>query len=243
MASTDDSVRWLELRGRDYPQLGPVGAASLDGGGAVILSRGAYRKSYSHVDPNEDGVLLYQSGPSTLLCVVDGHNGARASEVGLDQVRQRADDFLAADGDSFGACVTDLLHAVGEGLAAEKRSRSCLLLAVRRAGDVRWVSLGDCSLYRATREEPVNPENPLLLQRGLPATQLPQDMWTGRFDCPSGERIALVTDGITNFVPDPRTINRMLGDAPDDAAAARALAESALSGGAGDNVAIATCST
>jgi serine/threonine protein phosphatase PrpC len=55
---------------------------------------------------------------------------------------------------------------------------------------------------------------------------------------PSGARIALVSDGVTNFIAE-RTIPGMLGAAASDLDAARALAQAAFEGGAGDNVAVA----
>ena len=54
--------------------------------------------------------------------------------------------------------------------------------------------------------------------------------------------IAVVSDGITNFIPDPTQIHGILEAAECDASAARALAEHAMTGGAGDNVAVATLS-
>jgi serine/threonine protein phosphatase PrpC len=49
----------------------------------------------------------------------------------------------------------------------------------------------------------------------------------------------VVSDGVTNYVPDPARISEWLAEAPNDMQAARTIAECALRGGAGDNVAVA----
>jgi serine/threonine protein phosphatase PrpC len=48
-----------------------------------------------------------------------------------------------------------------------------------------------------------------------------------------------VTDGVTNFVPEPERLGALLRGQGDAASGARAIARAALDGGAGDNVAVA----
>ena len=238
-------ARWLELRGRDYPELGPLGSASLAEGGALAISRGAYRKPYAHVDPNEDGAFLQRTDSATLLCVVDGYNGVRASELCLDAVRAHADAILAAAPEAFVAAVTEVALEAGRALAGRwrERSRSCLFVAVVEPDECRWAGIGDCAVFRASQPDPVSRENKLVVGPRL-AKQLPApeqcDQWSGSFARAAGERIALVSDGVPNFVPEGRLVQEALRDAPDDRSAADAVVRLAMECGAGDNLAIAT---
>ena len=235
-------ARWLELRGRDYPELGPLGSAALAEGGALAISRGAYRKPYAHVDPNEDGAFLQRGDGSTLLCVVDGYNGVRASELCLDAVRGHAAAILAAAPEAFVAAVTEAALAAAHALAGgwRERSRSCLFVAVVEPKRCRWAGIGDCALFRASDPEPVSRDNPLVVGPRL-AERLPgPEEWSGGFERAAGERIAVVSDGVPKFVPEGRLIQEVLRDAVDDRSAAAAVVQLAMECGAGDNLAIAT---
>ena len=235
-------ARWLALRGRDYPRLGPWGAADLPDGGALALSRGAYGKAYAHVDPNEDGALLFRAAAGDLICVVDGYNGCRASEVALDEVCARAQQLIAAPDAEFPAAVAALTLATSLALARERRSRACLVFATLVDGWCRFVSFGDSCLFRASEVEPQNCQNDLVIGPELREPRLPLEHWSGGFRCSPGERIAVMTDGIPNFIPDVTEIHSILAQAPNDAAAATTLARKAMGGGAGDNVAVTTLS-
>lgn len=234
------NARWLELRGRDYPTLGPLATAAFPDGGAIALSRGAYPKPYFHLDPNEDGALLLRDDRAALLCVVDGHNGVQASEVALETVLGRAADLIASSPAQFETRVTELVLEVATALASERRSRSSLLLATLRGDRCLWASFGDCALFRSARRDVQNRENDLVLGRDLRARVLPPELWAGSLRCEPGERIALTSDGVPNFISDPERITGILRDASNDAVAATTLARTALEAGAGDNVAVAT---
>ena len=228
----------LFLLGRDYPELGPLGIAARRGGGAVALSRGARPKAYSHVDPNEDAALVACTRRGRLLAVADGFNGTRASELVIEAVRAHAEELVAA-GDALWERVRELLEAVGAELAGT-RSHSCLVVATLTPSQCAWVSLGDSALFRASDSVPVCPPNEWLVGPQLRPDPNARSLWSGVFQPRPGERMAAVTDGITNFTPDPATIARELASPADDASVARVVAEAALRGGAGDNVAIAT---
>jgi len=233
-------ARWLELRGRDYPRLGPLAHAALADGGALALSRGEFHKPYAHVDPNEDGALLFRDGAAALLAVVDGFNGVAASEAGLDAVREHAPALAAAPDEDFERCMKEALASGARALAGERRSRSCVLVAVIAGGVCRWASVGDCALWRAGADAAVTErDNRIVLGPGL-VDGVPEGVrWSGRFELRAGERVALMSDGVLNFVPDGDWIGEILRDAPDDATAAVALARAAMESGAGDNVAVA----
>jgi len=236
------SPEWIALRGRDFPDLGPLGSAALPGAGAVALSRGAQPKSYPHTDPNEDGVGIARSADGVLLAVVDGHNGAAASEIALDAVRSRAASLLGAGRHGFLLEVQTLIAQATRAMAGIGRSRTCLLVATVTDFGCLWGSFGDCQLYRSGGSEPLILPNDLWLGPGLGAVGAGAGVWAGAFDCVPGERIAAASDGVANFVLESARIPGLLAEAEDERGAARALAKAALSGGAGDNVAVAVCS-
>lgn len=235
------AVSWIALLGRDYPRLGPVAHASLDAGGAVALSRGAYVKPYAHVDPNEDGALVVRAEDAALACVVDGYNGAGASERALNLVRARAYPLLAATEADFTPMIEAIVAELSKGFADGDPSRCCLVVATARGGRCRWASFGDSALFRASKPAALTPaDNRLVISPGL-AEKLPAaERWSGAFALPPGERIATLTDGVVNFVRNPAHIATTLREAERDMDAAVALVRKALLGGAGDNVAVAT---
>ena len=235
--------RWLVIRGREYPDLGPLGSLALPEGGAVALSRGARPKAYAHVDPNEDGVLVYREDACGLLCVVDGYNGAAASECALDATLEAAADLVrASDLEQFRKRADELARGIAGRLRSLGRSRTCLLLATLTAEHCRWASFGDSGIYRGTVRDQLNRDNQFTLRPEIEHQVMPDDLWRGEFLLSPGERVAVMTDGVLNFIPDPSEIQEVLKRAPDDLSAAQDLARRALRGGAGDNVAVAALS-
>jgi hypothetical protein len=107
-------------------------------------------------------------------------------------------------------------------------------------GRCRWASFGDSSLFRSTQSRAVTRANNLVLRPDLTLPAEPGDSWCGRFALEEGERIAAVTDGVTNFVIDLERIHKVMR-APGDLEVARGLAHLAMESGAGDNIAVATC--
>jgi serine/threonine protein phosphatase PrpC len=88
------------LLGRDHQQLGAL-ACVAEGPAAITLSRGGARKTYDHVEPNEDAVLfayaehLGQVEPARveparpgglLVAVADGHHGSSGSQAALEHI-------------------------------------------------------------------------------------------------------------------------------------------------------------
>lgn len=236
------SLAAVSLFGRDYPDLGPIASVGLPRAGGLALSRGLEPKAYAHTDPNEDAALVARGENGVLLAVADGYNGAAAAELGLSFTQRRTTallDACAAGGQSFEREVRALLVELGEALRPVEPSRSCLLIAALVGSRCDFASFGDCSLFRASQTTPLNVTNELVLSPKLGERKLPTPLWLGSFERSGQERVALVTDGVTNFAPGPHQIVRLLESAPDDTRAARAIAELALRGGAGDNVAVA----
>jgi serine/threonine protein phosphatase PrpC len=235
-------MRAIALLGRDWAELGPLGLADLPDGGALALSRGALPKPYAHTDPNEDAALVVRMPSGVLLAVADGFNGAEASELAIERARARAAELIDASGDAFRGEVTRLASDVVAGLPSRSRSRSCLVLAALRREHVEIATLGDSNAFVAGAPKALAMENSLLLGNPEPLSRARAELYHLRFTRAAGERIALVSDGVTNFVSDWSVIPRLLAESPGDAAAARAIAEAALDGGAGDNVAVAVFS-
>ncbi len=243
------SERSICLLGRDYPELGPLGLASFPDGGALALTRGELAKSYRHQDPNEDGALIVQTERGVLLAVADGYNGVQASEAALGVTRDRAVELVAESEQAFRAEVMNVVAAVSARLRTSTRSRTCLVVASLRGRHCDVACFGDSSLFRANQIHPVTPANDLVLGRsGLSqaldrsgqSEDLPLDLWYVGFELEAGERVALVTDGVTNFVRRLSHIPKLISEAANDVEAAASVARAAMQGGAGDNIAVAT---
>jgi len=232
-------VRAIALLGRDWAELGPLGLAELPDGGAVALSRGALPKAYAHTDPNEDAVLVARTAAGVLLAVADGYNGSEASELAIERALARAAELVEASGEAFRAEVARLSDDVLAALPRRSRSRSCLVLAALRGESVEIASLGDSNAFIAGTAHGLAAENSLLLGNPEPLARARAELFHLRFTRADGARIALVSDGITNFISDVERVSRLLAESATDLAAARAIAEAALAGGAGDNVAVA----
>jgi serine/threonine protein phosphatase PrpC len=236
-------MRATILLGRHWPELGPLALAELPGGGALALSRGAQPKAYAHQDPNEDAALIARLPGGVLLAVADGFNGVEAAELAIERTRARAAQLVEAADEAFRAQVLELLADVAGRLPRGSRSRACLVLAAVVGTRIELASFGDACAFRARSPLPLVQQNALLVGAGTRDPRaLDPGLWHWSALRARGERVALVSDGITNFVPDPSEIPSMLAAAPNDLEAARALARAALEGGAGDNVAVATAS-
>jgi hypothetical protein len=205
--------RAVLLRGRDYAELGELAAVELSGGGAIALTRGAQPKAYAHVDPNEDGALVLDTPDGSLISVVDGHHGRAASELALDAVREAGVELLRDDDRAFRQSVEAVIARVVDQLRGVPQSRTCLLLATVMGGRCRWAIFGDSVLVRATSAQPVTRPNSLVLRPDLPVPPDARSGWTGAFTLGSAERVAAVTDGVTNFVGDLDRVRTLLGRA------------------------------
>jgi serine/threonine protein phosphatase PrpC len=232
--------RSLLLLGRDYTELGPLAQVWLPEGGALALSRGARPKDYDAVDPNEDAALLVRGERGALLVVADGFHGVAASHGAVELCERAAPALIGVGLADFRLAVERLALGLGQEVRNLGASRTCLVLAAVDAGGCRWACLGDSSLYRSSQPDSVSSPNDLIVRPGLRGLPHPAEYWSGAFRPERGERIAVVSDGVTNFVEDLSTIPRMLASAKSDAEAAREVALAALHGGAGDNVAVVT---
>jgi serine/threonine protein phosphatase PrpC len=235
-------MRAMILLGRHWPELGPLALAELPGGGALALSRGAQPKAYAHQDPNEDAALVARLPGGVLLAVADGYNGVEAAELAIERTRARAAQLVEASDEAFRARVLELLGDVAGRLPRGSKSRACLVLAAMVGTRLELASFGDACAFRARASQPLVQQNALLVGASRDPRGLDPARWHWSATRAPGERVALVSDGITNFMRDPSDIPSILAAAPSDLDAARTLAQEALDGGAGDNVAVATAS-
>jgi serine/threonine protein phosphatase PrpC len=232
-------MRAISLLGRHWPELGPLALVELDDGGALALSRGAQPKSYAHTDPNEDAALMVRLPAGVLLAVADGHNGLEAAELAIVRAQAGADFLLAATGADFRVRICELLDDVRARLTRGSRSRATLVLAALHADRVELASFGDAYAFRSGSPTPLIPPNAILVGSDHSPRDIEPARWYRSCERAPGERVALVSDGVINFMPDPSEIPGLLAAATGDLACVRTIALAALRGGAGDNVAVA----
>jgi serine/threonine protein phosphatase PrpC len=103
-----EPAEFAELLGPDHEELGVVTALRVGPHCAIAISPGKYPKGYPSTAPNEDGVMASAVGDSTIVAVVDGHNGFAAAGAVLQAVRAALPDLHDASLDS-GALLTATL--------------------------------------------------------------------------------------------------------------------------------------
>ncbi len=230
------SAVWL--LGRDFPELGPVGLVGNPIGGALAISRGRFPKPYAHVDPNEDAALLVHTRSGSVIAVADGFNGAAAAELALEAVRESADRLVVEEPEAFDLAIRERARALAVELQGVAPSSTCLVLIAVCGQACHVASFGDSSAFRANTTAVLVPPNELPWPPGRAKPELLDTSFTAHFVRAPGERVAVVTDGITNYVREPTRIPSWLAEARDDTEAVRRIAEAALDAGAGDNLAV-----
>jgi serine/threonine protein phosphatase PrpC len=228
----------ISLLGRDFPELGPVGLVTNRLGGALAISRGRFPKPYPHVDPNEDAALLVHTRSGVMIAVADGFNGSAASELALEALSKSADLLVVEDTDAFDSAIREWVRTLTVELRRVAPSSTCLALIAVRDRACHVASFGDSSAFRASENEVLVGPTELPWPPGLAKPGLVDVPFTAHFAREAGERVAVVSDGITNFLRDPTRIPAWLAEAPDDTSAVRRIAEAALESGAGDNLAV-----
>jgi serine/threonine protein phosphatase PrpC len=246
-----------ELWGTDHTELDAVASATAGPRAAVAITRGRYPKAYRYVDANEDAVAVV-SGASgtTLLVCADGHNGATASHLAVQEVLRAFGDDPPPELDEnqwldlFGTVNEAVIAAKGLG-SEQPSSNTVLLVALVGAGGISYGAMGDGALVLArpgaTRGRQLNKEAMRFVGYPMSKRQLKNTLQRGRATVEPGEWVVLVTDGLSEFVAPLRpadVVPRVLGMAarngdPSAEGAALALIETACSAGAGDNVAAA----
>lgn len=237
------TIRLVSLWGDELEELDEVASAALDGGGAIALSRGRFPKSYPHLDANEDAVLAAVGTGARLVAVVDGHSGFDAARAALRTVADAAEGLLAEPAGGAVDALEDVcrwaLHAVTDAVGSASReradSRTALTLALVNGGRLHVATYGDtaCLRLRAGKAKPVGGPHEFL-GPGAPPPRLDEVRLRVT------DAVLVASDGLVDFLG--RSWSSRAADvvarAADPLAAARELVEVAMTGGAGDHVAV-----
>lgn len=210
---------------------------------AVALSRGRYPKSYPHLDPNEDAVLAASGPGGRLLAVADGHSGFDAARAALRAVASGVEELVGADAarpdDALDSvcrqavlAATDAVTAAGPERAG---SRTALTLALVAGDRLHVATYGDtsCARIRAGKGKTVGEHGEFL---GPGAG--PPHLAGGRLR--RGDRVVVASDGLTDYLGRVWTARaaEVVAGATDPLEAVRGLVALAMTGGAGDHIAV-----
>lgn len=236
------------LYGSDHTGYGEIATRAVSNHAAIAISIGKYPKGYPALDPNEDGVLAASDGASTLLALVDGHNGFDAAAATLDTIRQDLPKvFGSATADPATALLT-LVEAASRAVSGaidaappdRKSSRTTLALALVTADRATMVGLGDSGMtvIRRRRVQQVR-SAPFFLG---PDTEVAKAT-VSNIRLGSGDVVLLGSDGLFDFLG-AQWKAAVLGavDRSDAMKTTNELASLAFAGGAGDNISVAVCS-
>jgi len=244
------------LWGTDHEELDVVATLALGPRTALANTRGRYPKGYRYEDPNEDTVAAVVGPRATLLVCADGHNGATAPNVAVQEVLDAfgADPPPALDDagwlELFGQVNATVMAR--KSIASEQpASNTVLLVALASPGRLSWAAVGDGAIVvgrpGAQRARQLNKEVMRFVGYPMGKRSLKSTVQRGAADLEPDEWVVVVTDGLSEFVSPLRpadVVPRVLATVkpPSAEAAARALVNTACSAGAGDNVAVAVVS-
>ena len=240
-AGSPSDLRSSLLLGVDHAQLGEVRIEELGPSVAVGISRGRFPKGYPHVDPNEDAVFAAADGETVVMAVADGHSGFDAA---LAAIRAVADAPLPTRAVALDTVVRDRVWAaveavnavVGHLVAPRDASRTSLTVAATRHGRIATCTIGDTACFVTTRRRATRIGG---VTRFLAPDTDASAIHVEAAHLPSRGTVILASDGVLDFVGDPaHQIRQVAGMAP--AASVESLISAAFSGGAGDNVSVAT---
>lgn len=246
-ASAPAKTQSVALWGDEMPQLGRRRIDSLSRDAAAGLTAGAKAKGYAYTDPNEDVVVLVEQDDATVLICADGHNGVTAPRVAVQAATeglQRIAGLPFIDDDTLVDLwleINERVLAAGP-LAGQPESRTTLVIAVVREGEVRWASMGDSLLA-------VIDEDGLLALLSKPAShfvgwpmtrdEVAARLVRGNEVLNGNSWVIAATDGLTDFAPGLfDTLAGAVEDATGASAVVESLIDSACAGGAGDNVGV-----
>lgn len=241
-------VRRLELLGAELTQLDRPRIEALSDRVAGGLTRGRHPKRYSYTDPNEDALVVAESGHGVLIVCADGHNGRAASHAAVAEVTERLGDAPMLDELGDEALIA-LWAAVGERVrvaaqaAGTPESRTTLIVALLSGTTLRWAAMGDSLLVVAGAGGVERLDTPRHRFVGWPMTaeEIGERLQRGTCELGPGDWVVVATDGYTDFVT-PGLEPVLAASAAASKTAAQlvdVMIESACAGGAGDNVAVA----
>jgi serine/threonine protein phosphatase PrpC len=146
------------LRGRDHTEIGRVASVS-EGRVALAISRGGWRKSYAHRDPNEDVAAFACTAAATLLVVADGHGGHEAAEIAVEAVISgfgtawTSPPLPFADWERQARTAAahahrSILEAAAGGSNPQARTTLAFGLVAGPESPWAWASVGDSQVFR-----------------------------------------------------------------------------------------------
>ena len=235
-------VRPAVLWGPDHQSLGQVALETVSPSLAAALSPGRYPRGYPHLDPNEDGVLVFTDGVASVLAVADGHSGFDAARAALQVVLAQAGALLSGTPqEALAGCFAAATEAVGAAVAGLEGERAAsgtaLTVAIVEPTRMTVAGLGDCRavVVRGKRARKVGSPGPFLRS---PAEHTA--VAVHRVGLRPGDRVLVATDGLFEFLGrDWERLLAGLASEGDAGAVARRAVEAAFRGGAGDNIAVA----
>lgn len=235
------------LWGKDHVAPGDIIVESPAPGVAVGMTRGLHPKAWRYTDPNEDAVAVVVGRRATLMVVADGHNGWASTEAAMAAVLAAfGDDPPPADlsdeqlSEIFWTAHGAILDVTQPHEAEHPDSRTTLVIALVAGSRLQWGSVGDSSVYAASRASDGRlnrRQNRFLGYAGMPRRGLAMLLDQGVERLADHEWVVLASDGFSDFArPFPTQLFTTEADA---AQLARGMIEAAFDGGAGDNVAVA----
>jgi serine/threonine protein phosphatase PrpC len=222
------------LLGREHTTLGAI-AAIAEGRCAVALSRGGARKTYHHVDPNEDAAAFAAGAGGLFVTVADAHDGYDASEIAVERLVQRhASEWTGSASPGIASVWSAAAHAafadVNDAIVRHSAqggsvlSRTTLIFALARPGEdlLAFASIGDSHAFRVDAERAVElapgPAKGFLGSPEETPESLRAKCVVGATDLAGARALLLATDGLSE---------RGIGIAAPEAAALDAVERAA----------------
>jgi len=201
------------LLGREHTTLAAVSTIA-EGRCAVALSRGGARKTYHHVDPNEDAAAFAAGEGGLFVAVADAHGGRDASEIAIERlIRHHAPEWTASEfhcsAELWSAAAHTAFADINEAivrhgaLGGATASRTTLAFALVRPGDglLAFASIGDSHVFRvdANRAVELAPDTPYGFLGGPEETpeRLRERCVVGTGDLAGARALLLATDGLS----------------------------------------------
>lgn len=241
-------VTSVVLYGPDHTDYGEIATRVVSDHAAIAISIGKYPKGYPAFDPNEDGAFAASNGTSTLLAVVDGHNGFDTAAATLDAIHRKAPQALSSGVVDPKRTLVDLTAearaAVAQRLSSapeeRRNSRTALALALVTGGSATTLVIGDAVALtvRGRRARRLR-SSPSFFG---PETEIDHAA-VSRVRLKTSHKLVLASDGLFDFLgPEWRSSVIAAANHAEPRIIAQRLVEAAFAGGAGDNVAVALCS-
>lgn len=215
---------------------------------AIALDRGRHPKRVRSRHPNEDVVAAAYAGGLPVLAVADGHYGSEAAMLAVAGILDWAAREPAPDTSSgaLASVVEELVVAMARELeqptCGNSDSATTLVVGVVDEHELRWVSVGDSSLFVVTQGSGVrvNPTEHHYLGTKAARRGLGRHVHHGVVPRRGDEVVVAVSDGVTDHVRHPAdAIAAAVTTAASPDAAASLIVDLAGDAGAGDNVAVA----